>query len=264
MAQSSLIPRLQLFELHDQPWYPRLLRSALTEWLRALWEYSQAATVIAPILLRIIRETGAQQIVDLCSGGTGPMIPVQRELEKRGVVVPILATDKYPDSTVMSALSKKTGGRIRGSLESLDATRLPDSLTGLRTLFNSFHHFGPELARQILEDAYRNRQPIAVFEVTDRAAGKVALSFPASFIGVFLLLFRMRPWRASWWLLSWVVPVIPLSIGWDGLVSHLRTYTEVELGGLVRGMDQNYSWEMGRVAAPRAGVRIGYIIGRPT
>lgn len=264
MAQSSRIPRLQLFEFHDQPWYPPVLRSALTEWLRALWEYSKAATVIAPILLRVIRETGAQQVIDLCSGGSGPMIPIQRELEARGVLVPILATDKFPNSTVMAALSKKTGGRVTGKSESLDATKLPDSLTGLRTLFNSFHHFGPELARQILADAYRKRQPIAVFEVTDRAASKVVLSFPASFIGVYLLLFKMRPWRPSWWFLTWILPVLPLSIAWDGLVSHLRTYTELELARLVRGMDQNYTWEMGRVVAPRAGVRIGYIIGRPT
>jgi hypothetical protein len=263
MAQSSRIPRLQLFEFHDQPWYPALLRGALTEWLRALWGYSQAATVIAPILLRVIHQAGSPQMIDLCSGGTGPMIPVQRELEARGVRVPILATDKFPDATVMAALWKQTGGRIRGALESLDATQLPDNLTGLRTLFNSFHHFGPELARQILADAYRKRQPIAVFELTDRAAGKVALSFPASFVGVFLLLFKMRPWRASWWFLTWILPVLPLSIGWDGLVSHLRTYTEIELRNLVRGMDQNYSWEIGRVAAPRAGIRIGYIIGVP-
>src|SRR3954454_22640392 len=125
MAQSSRIPRLQLFELHDQPWYPAFLRSALTEWLRALWGYSQAATVIAPILLRVIQETDSRRIIDLCSGGTGPMVPIQRELERCGVRVPILATDKFPDPTVMAALAKKTSGRITGRPESLDATQLP-------------------------------------------------------------------------------------------------------------------------------------------
>jgi hypothetical protein len=163
----------------------------------------------------------------------------------------------------MAELSRKTHGRIRGSLESLDATRLPENLTGLRTLFNSFHHFSPELAQQILQDAYRNRQPIAIFEITERAAGKVVLSFPATFVAVFLLLARMRPWRLSWWLLTWVVPVLPLTIGWDGLVSHLRSYTITELGRLVEAMDQSYSWEIGRVPAQRGGIRISYLIGRP-
>ncbi len=263
MAQDSPIPRLHLFEFHDQPWYPKILRSALTEWLRALWEYSEAAAVIAPIISRVLRETGSRQIIDLCSGGSGPMIPVQRQLAAQGIKVPVLATDKFPDIPAMAGLSAKTGGAITGRLESLDATEMPDSLTGLRTLFNSFHHFRPEMAAQILRDAYRNRQPIAIFEVTDRSLAKVVLSFPATFAGVLLLLIRMRPWRLSWWLFSWIVPILPLSIGWDGLVSHLRSYTEAELAGLVKGIDQKYTWEMGRVKARRGGVRISYIVGRP-
>jgi hypothetical protein len=263
MVQTSPLTRFQLFELHEQPWYPQVLRSALTEWLRALWEYSEAARVIAPLLERIIRETGSKQIIDLCSGGTGPMIPVGQRLEARGIQIPILATDKFPDRAVMADLSAKTFGRIRGVVESLDATQLPETLTGLRTLFNSFHHFSPKLAQKILQDAYRSRQPIAIFEITERAPGKVALSFPATFVAVFLLLARMRPWRLSWWLLTWVVPIIPLSIGWDGLVSHLRSYTGVELGALVEAMDQGYSWEMGRVLAPRGGIGISYLVGRP-
>jgi hypothetical protein len=263
LLQNRSLTRLQLFEFHEQPWYPQVLRSALTEWLRALWEYSEGAKVIAPMIERIVRETGSNQIIDLCSGGGGPMIPVGQHLERRGIDIPILATDKFPDPAVMAELSRKTHGRIEGSLESLDATRLPENLTGLRTLFNSFHHFSPDVARRILQDAYRNRQPIAIFEITERAAGKVVLSFPATFVAVFLLLARMRPWRLSWWILTWVVPVLPLTIGWDGLVSHLRSYTETELGSLVEAMDQSYSWETGRVPAPRGGVRISYLIGRP-
>lgn len=263
MAQNSVLPRLQLFEFHDQAWYPAMLRSALTEWLRALWEYSKAATVITPILARVLRQTGSPQIVDLCSGGSGPMIPVQQQLERAGICVPVLATDKYPDQAVMAELSRKTGGRVSGCTESLDATQLPDTLTGLRTLFNSFHHFLPDQARAILADAYRNRQPIAIFEITERAPGKVLLSLPASFIGVLLLLTRMQRRRISWWFLSWLFPIIPLTIGWDGLVSHLRSYTQAELSGLIAGMDQDYEWEMGRVAAPRGGVRISYLVGHP-
>src|SRR5277367_5989603 len=97
MSQHSPIPRLHLFEFHDQQWFPATLRRALTEWLRALWEYSQAADVIAPVLDTALRQTGANRIVDLCSGSTGPMIPIQRKLAAGGLSVPVLATDKFPD-----------------------------------------------------------------------------------------------------------------------------------------------------------------------
>jgi hypothetical protein len=262
-VQNRLLTRFQLFEFHDQPWYPQLLRSALTEWLRALWEYSEAATVIAPLLEQVIRETGSKQIIDLCSGGSGPMIPVGQHLERRGIDIPILATDKFPDPAAMVELSSRTRGRIRGSIEPLDDTRLPEHIIGIRTIFNSFHHFGPKLAQQVLQDAYRNGQPIAIFEITERTPSKVAFSFPATFVAVFLLLARMRPWRLSWWFLTWVIPILPLSIGWDGLVSHLRSYTGIELRRLVEAMDESYRWEIGRVVAPRGGIRISYLVGRP-
>jgi hypothetical protein len=229
-----------------------------------LWEYTQAATVISPILERIIHETGSQQIIDLCSGGSGPIIPLAQQLGERGLTIPILATDKFPDPYTMSELARKTGGRVKGFPESLNATQVPRNLTGLRTLFNSFHHFGPKLARQILQDAYRGRQPIAIFEITNRAPANVALSFPVTFVSVFLLIARMRPFRLSWWLLTWIVPIVPLSISWDALVSHLRSYTEVEFAHLVEAMDQSYSWNVGEVAAPRGLIRISYLVGRPT
>src|SRR5689334_11362765 len=103
------------------------------------------------------------------------MIPLAEHLDRRGIKIPILATDKFPDPAVMRQLSINTRGRIEGRIESLDATRLPENLKGLRTLFNSFHHFGPKLGQEILQDAYRNRQPIAIFEITGRAPGRVAL-----------------------------------------------------------------------------------------
>jgi len=214
---------------------PEAIRSALTEWLRALWEYSRAHTVIVPLLRSAILSSGAERIVDLCSGSSGPAIPD----------IPVILTDKF--------------GPIK-----VDARRVPAELTGMRTLFNSFHHFRPEEARRILEDACMCGQPIGVFEITSREWPKVLLSFPASFIGVYLLIWRMRPIRASWWILTWVIPVIPLVVGWDGLISHLRAYTRSEIEEMTCGLGgKGWTWEQGRVEAPRGGVRINYAIGRP-
>jgi hypothetical protein len=256
------IPRLQLFEFHDLAVFPPVFRQALTEWLRALWEYSKAEDVVAPILCDALRQSGAASIVDLCSGGTGPMIPVQRKLAVLGASVPVLATDKFPDQRAMCELEQKTGGAIKGSLESIDATELQADLPGLRTLWNSFHHFAPKQAREILRNAYASGQPIAIFEFTERTLAKTLLSFPASFFSVYLLIFRMRPLRASWWLCTWILPAIPFTIAWDGLVSHLRSYTPQELIRLTEGFD-GYRWTTGRVRTPRAGLDVSFLIGRP-
>ena len=98
------IPRFQLFEFHDQHWFPAVLRRALTEWLRALWDYSRSAEVVTPVLESTLRRSGAKRIVDLCSGSSGPMISVQRRLATAGLDVPVLATDKFPDVQAMAEL----------------------------------------------------------------------------------------------------------------------------------------------------------------
>ncbi len=241
-----------------------MLRTALTEWLHALWEYSHAETVIAPLLHSAIVSSGAPRIVDLCSGRSGPIIPVQAELARRGIQIPVILTDKFPDREAWAALTAASHGSVTACIESVDATSVPETLPGLRTLFNSFHHFRPHDALRILADARRIGQPIGVFEITARTLPRLIFCFPASFLSCYLLIWRMRPRRASWWILTWCVPVIPFIIGWDALVSHLRSYTDAELREFTHELtDSLWRWQQGSVAAPRGGVEISFLIGTP-
>jgi hypothetical protein len=264
MPKTSLV-RVHGFELHEQPWLPETLRGALTEWLRALWEYSCAEVVIAPLLQAAIVSSGAERIVDLCSGSSGPIVRVQTELALRGVRIPVILTDKFPYREALNTIALAAGGGVTACLDSIDATSVPQELTGLRTLFNSFHHFRPAEARRILRAACADRQPIGIFEVTARTLPRLALCFPASFLSCYVLIWRMRPRRAIWWMLTWVAPVLPFIVGWDALVSHLRTYTPSELRALTQGFDDAACWEWreGSVKAPKGGVEISFLIGTP-
>jgi hypothetical protein len=164
----------------------------------------------------------------------------------------------------MSALERQSGGSIIPCFESVDATSVPHDLIGFRTFFNSFHHFAPAAARRILADAQRNRQPVGIFEITERSVPKLLLCFPASFFSVFLLIFRMRPRRPVWWLCTWVLPIIPLTVAWDGFVSHLRAYTRADILPLIRDLsDDTYRWDMGKLRAPRGGIDVTFLIGAP-
>jgi hypothetical protein len=204
------------------------------------------------------------RIVDLCSGSGGPVLLVQKALETRGISIPVLLTDKFPDTESMSALKRQGGEKVVPCFQSVDATSVPEDLTGFRTLFNSFHHFAPDAARGILEDARRNRQPVGIFEMTERTIPKLLLCFPASFFSVFPLIFRMRPHRWLWWFCTWVVPIIPLTVAWDGFVSHLRSYTRTEILLLIRGLsDDTWRWDMGKVRAPRGAIDVTFLIGVP-
>jgi hypothetical protein len=57
---------------------------------------------------------------------------------------------------------------------------------------------------------------------------------------------------------------LPVLIFWDGLVSHLRTYSVQELEEFTRDLKSpEYRWEAGLIAIPRMPAGVPYLIGRP-
>jgi hypothetical protein len=155
-----------------------------------------------------------------------------------------------------------SGGAITGDPDSVSATAVPARLTGFRTLFTALHHFPPAEAHAILADAARARQSIAVFEVTSRSA--LAL-LGILFLPLLVLLFTpfIRPFRWSRLVWTYLVPLVPLAVWFDGTVSCLRTYTPAELRDLVADLQQGYEWEIGAVRSAPLPSRIIYLLGQP-
>jgi hypothetical protein len=257
------IQRIHLFEFHDLAWFPATFRDALTEWLRVLWMRIGAYKAIAPVLADVLHESGASRVVDLCSGSGGPLMEIQQELDASGQIFQAIVTDKFPNVERMTELENQTKRRICARLTSVDATAVPSDLTGLRTLFNSFHHFRPVQAEQILRDAYESRQPIAVMEIPNREFVGVAFSFFATFIGVLLLTPTMRPRKPIWWVFTYLLPVIPFIVAWDGWVSHLRAYTPEELLRMTARNSSSYRWEVRKLELQKGQFTVTCFLGIP-
>jgi hypothetical protein len=69
---------------------------------------------------------------------------------------------------------------------------------------------------------------------------------------------------ATWWrlALTYLVPLLPLLILWDGVVSSLRTYAPADLEKLTAGLGTGgYRWTSGVLRAQ--GMAITYLIGWP-
>ena len=44
---------------------------------------------------------------------------------------------------------------------------------------------------------------------------------------------------------TYLIPILPLFIAWDGAVSNARTYTLEDMGELIQGLSgEKYSWDM--------------------
>ena len=251
--------RVQLFEFLDQSWLPGRLRAAATRYLTAAYAITPFPALWAAIVARTLEQYGIDRIVDLGSGAGGPIELVLVELAKLGHRPPqVMLTDLYPVPTA-SACSIPS---IDYWPEPVSAAQVPPQLRGLRTLFLSFHHFAPPLARAVLQDAFRQRQPICIFEATSRTAPAIAASFLIPVL-VLLVTPSVRPITMYQIIFTYLIPVIPLLAFWDGFVSQLRTYSIAELKELVADCNvPEYEWEYGLIVAKGVPFKTCYLIGR--
>lgn len=252
-----LIPRLQLIEIEDQSWCPDVIRDTMTDFLCFLMETFTPYRAAAAILARSLAALGERQVVDLCSGGGGPWL----DLSER-VPTAVRLTDRFPNHRAFVRLGAASGGRIVGEPEPVSATAVPARLDGFRTLFTALHHFPPGEAHAILGDAVRAGQGIAAFEATSRTP--LAL-LGILFLPLLVLLFTpfIRPFRWSRLFWTYLVPVVPLAVWFDGTVSCLRTYRPEELRELVQDLQAGYEWEIGRVWSAPLPARVTYLVGLP-
>ncbi len=250
--------RLHLFEFEDQRWFPKTLRSFATDWLRVVQSRMRLHEPVVEVLRELLATTGDHRIVDLCSGSGGPLVDIFREFEARGKTIEVLLTDRYPHPTLESL---PIGMSLHA--ESVDAREVPSDLVGCRTIFNGFHHFNRDEALGILRDTVAARQPIGVFEITERRLLGVAIAAVIPLL-VWIMTPFIRPFRWSRLAFTYLVPIVPLLCLWDGVISHLRAYHPDDLHGLAEDVaDDGYAWKSGRLDVGHLPVRISYLTGTP-
>lgn len=263
--------RLHLFEWEDQNWLPVVFRDFITDHLH--YGLSQKIRepvnrIIAKKLRALLARARSNRIVDLCSGAGGPLLKVHGILcRDRDTPIELVLTDLFPNVEAFRKCEAAGGGAIKARYESTDAFDVPSSLDGVRTIFTALHHFRPRDAQRLLADAASKRQPIAVFEPLERTPRvflMVALNTLWQTFALTPIVGRLTLQR---FLLTYVIPLAPFMILWDGLVSVLRTYTPQELQTLADDIGApGYEWEAGRfdVPTPLGRMPTLYLVGFPS
>jgi hypothetical protein len=237
--------RIHAFELEDQSWFPNLIRDAGTSYLRLAAERSGQAANIRPAVESALERSGAKQIVDLCSGGAGPVLAIADGLEVGGENVRVTLTDLYPNQGARELTESSDRSWACYEADPVDACTVTRDRPGLRTLFNAFHHFRPEDARRLLANAVEAREPILIVEVLQRRALAILGLLFAPLV-VLLAVPFLRPFRPAWLPLTYLVPIIPLFVGWDGVISCLRIYDRDQLLELAQSADPEglFEWRV--------------------
>jgi hypothetical protein len=135
--------RLHLFEIEDFSWYPSFLRELQTDYLRKLMDVFKVYKSVLPGFVKFIGDTGESKIIDYCSGGGGSWNQIIPLLGDSGIIT-ITLTDLYPNLSAFRQVKSDFPGIIQFKEHPVNAVNPPDDLRGLRTFFNSFHHFSPE------------------------------------------------------------------------------------------------------------------------
>ncbi len=251
--------RIHLFEFEDLKWFPSFLRNYMTDYLQFVSNKFDLYKPIVPIIEEGLEKSNTSTVIDLASGGGGGILKLNEHLLKNNSEVKILLTDYYPNIEAFK-LTKASARNIDYISISIDALQVPESLEGLRTQFLSFHHFIPNQAKQILQNAVDNESVIAVFEAQERNFKSFFFMLLAP-LNILLFTPFIKPFKIGRLVFTYLIPIIPILACWDGIVSVLRTYSVDEMNTFVSELNktESYNWKIDKVKSG-PGV-ITYLLG---
>lgn len=223
--------RIHLFEFEDQAWFPSFLRNYVTDFLQFLSNKAKVYESVVDEIAEVTIRHGSNNIIDLGSGGGGGLIWLSEVLHKKIPDLKITLTDLYPNISAFE-YTKSKSSVIDYSSHPVNAIDVPSGLHGFRTQFLSFHHFKPIQATQIIQNAVDCKQAIGIFEIQDRSLPSLLVML-FSPLSVLLFTPMIKPFNLGRIIFTYLIPIIPLVVLWDGIVSCLRTYSVEELNGLL-------------------------------
>lgn len=249
--QSFFSQRRHLAECGDQPWLTGWCREyyldCLNAGLRLGGQFSR--------LHRVVAAWAHGDVLDLGSGGGGPIVTMLRAAEQEGVALPrMVLSDLYPSPAHYEVLRQEFGpDRLDYVAEPVSALAVTRRDFRMRSICSSFHHFRPADARALVEDAVRHSDGLLVAEPLQRNLRHfllVLLTGPLPYMAAPFLAHRWS-WRRL--LLCTLLPVFPLLVMYDGCVSVLRTYRRDELEAMIPP-DLRPAWHVDFEELPYGGI----------
>jgi hypothetical protein len=221
-----------LFEFMDQKWIPASLHATLRDVLGfhlrvTLFYYYRWAAESA---LETAEGVGAKRISELGAGSAGFSQTLAELIRQRRADIGVEISDLRPNAQQYRSLEKDYPGILSARMESVDFTTKPvgGDDRDVVVLSAAFHHVPPEAREQVLRAMVLRR--VMIFESVTRNLKSIAgcaIGFlPAMATPLYFIGRRPGRWRRFVW--CWLIPVAPIMVAWDGVVSCLRCWTEDE------------------------------------
>lgn len=239
---------MQLFEFCDQEWLRGAWREAYLDGLNLLFRCGRAyCRMHEPFRCWAFRCRSAR-VLDMASGGAGPIGTMLASAARAGKSFPrVTLSDLHPDLDAFRRVQAAFPQQVDFVAEPLDATgeRCAAMDAPLRSICAGFHHFGPDQARRILHASVTRAQGLFIMEPVERTW--LSLLYPVPLFFLFLLSpFFAKRFSAKKFAVTTLLPLVPLMIVFDGMVSVLRTYRREEFWALLPDAARRaWHWEWG-------------------
>lgn len=226
--------RYQTFEFCDQPWVGGVFRDAFMDCLENVYRFFSPYSAHFSHLLERARARG--KIVDLATGNAAPVRIFLNFLQKRSGSdqnLPVAATDLYPNFTAWE-LVRKSYPNFSYETRPFNALQEHQGGPCLYTMFTAFHHFDDAQALDLIATKVTDSSELMIFEMTprDHVISYIYGPVVIPFLMLSSLVVRRWDWRKV--LISLIIPIVPVMVVFDGLMSAFRTYTQAELVDLAR------------------------------
>lgn len=252
--------RFHAFEWEDLKWFPVSWRDYGTDYLKFIATRFDIYKPVIPLLKKGIDQSKEKVWVDCASGAGSGLLNLAKHFKKEYPDLKIVLTDFYPNIEAFERTKSEAPDTFEYVSKSVDATNVPKEFDGnLRTLFGAFHHFRPDSAGKILQNAVDSDSPIIIIEPVGR---NFMSFFSLIFIPLNVILFTpfIRPVRWSVLPFIYLIPLIPLYILWDGTISLFRTYNIKERKALIASLknSEKFHWEIDQT---KGAMPINFIVG---
>ncbi|CZR52240.1 uncharacterized protein PAC_02117 [Phialocephala subalpina] len=172
--------------------------------------------------------------------GLTPRSPGLRETGMDNRAVKFVLTDIHPHIPDWTEAAKRSE-HLSFVAEPVDAANAPRSLEGNKgegkkifRLYNlAFHHFEDKLGMDILRNTIETADGFGIFELQERTFSSLI-----TMIAMGIMMLGITPfyfWRSPGHLFfTYIIPIIPFVLVFDGFISSLRTRTSEEVQALMK------------------------------
>lgn len=217
---------MRLFEFGDLKWIPHLYHYYLRVYLIFFIRLIGYDKLWAKQTESFIEGNSADSVMEYGSGSGEPLIQMVSQINStKAKSLNYVMSDLKPLPEFVNKVNDQSPENFSYIETPVDATKNKPSDGQAVIFINSFHHLSPEIAQEVIKNNLENGNEMLILEYVRNNP----LAYLSMFGGLLLILLTL-PFVVKLKhlpiavLFTYIIPLFPLMVFWDGLVSCRRAY----------------------------------------